>query len=79
MRGKNPPIILTLYISVLGDLLAQPATSHHICRIHLSYLLHEYSSKQYMGASNRVGIGLLYRPIRLHSQNWFLGIESWAS
>jgi hypothetical protein len=28
MCGENPPIILTLYISVLGDLLCQPVTSH---------------------------------------------------
>ncbi len=38
--------------------------------------------KQSMGAGKRVGIGLLYRPARLHEyiywQNWFLGIDSWS-
>ncbi len=35
--------------------------------------------KQSMGARTRVGIGLSYRPARLHSQwrNWFFGIDSW--
>jgi hypothetical protein len=28
MCGENPPIILTLYISVLGDLLCQSVTSY---------------------------------------------------
>jgi hypothetical protein len=31
--------------------------------------------KQSMGAMNRVGIGLSYRPAR---RNLFLGIDSWA-
>jgi hypothetical protein len=34
-----------------------------------------------MGGRNRVGIGLSYRPARLHSLAeliWFLGIYSWA-
>ncbi len=40
--------------------------------------------KQSMGARNRVGIALSYRPARLYThttawRNWFLGINSWAS
>jgi hypothetical protein len=35
--------------------------------------------EQFMGARNRVGIGLSYRPPRLpFLRNWFLGINSWA-
>jgi hypothetical protein len=35
--------------------------------------------EQSMWARNRVGIGLSYRPARLHSwRNPFLGIDSWA-
>jgi hypothetical protein len=35
--------------------------------------------KQSRGVRNRDGVGLSYRPARLHSwQNWFLGIDSWA-
>ncbi len=39
--------------------------------------------EQSMGARNRVGIGLSYRPARLHVhtvgwRNQFLGIDSWA-
>jgi hypothetical protein len=37
--------------------------------------------KQSMGARNRVGIGLSYRPARIHTtawRNWFLGIDSWT-
>jgi hypothetical protein len=37
--------------------------------------------EQSMGARNRVGIGLLYWPARLHSVGWgnrFLRIDPWA-
>ncbi len=37
--------------------------------------------KQSMGARNRVGIGLSYRPARIHTtawRNWFFGIDSWT-
>jgi hypothetical protein len=37
--------------------------------------------KQSMGARNRVGIGLSYRPAKLQYigwRNWFLEIDSWA-
>jgi hypothetical protein len=35
--------------------------------------------EQSMGARNRIGIGSLYRPARLHSwRNRFLAIDSWA-
>jgi hypothetical protein len=35
--------------------------------------------KQSMGARNRVGIGLSYRPTRLHRlAKFILGIDSWA-
>ncbi len=67
MRGKNPPIILTLYISVLGiywpSLLRDIIENTSI----LPVTRVQYSSKQYMGARNRVGLGLLCRPARLHS------------
>ncbi len=36
--------------------------------------------KQSMGARNRVGIGLSYRPATGYTawRNWFLGIDSWV-
>jgi hypothetical protein len=37
--------------------------------------------KQYMGTRNQVGIGMSYRPARLHIdwRNRFHGMDSWAS
>jgi hypothetical protein len=63
-RGRDIPTISTLPNQTLGGFSG-------LSRVNRSGI-----SNQYKRARNPVGLGLSYRPARLHSlADWFLGIE----